>query len=341
VPDGAGKAAVADKGAAAGTAHDKDAPKDTWGATPTEATPPRAGATGDDKGDADDKDDKVDKPAPAKHGAKLSAGDDAVAEALEQLDETILALPPEQQKRLAAYKGLAKLSPRERAKKLRQLAALGVTMPGLDGAEAPDPGGDGDTPARPGAPAVSAPAGAWITNHSIDPPTGYDPQHLDVTAFLSWAVAQARKEIPDAQLIRIDTNGVSADGRANLKLPSLASDHGSIDVRFISPSRGKRDPSQPLGVARHDFKCEFRVEATPDGVEVMPIDFADCSKEHVVAVPKCSFSGVWKKAIARKAPSRNAVGNVDYRSNGSKPVWYFDIGSGFDVVFSEMFGDDC
>jgi len=50
---------------------------------------------------------------------------------------------------------------------------------------------------------------------------------------------------------------------------------------------------------------------------------------------------VWKKAIAKKAPSRNAVGNVDYRSNGSRPVWYFAIGAGFDVVFSEMFGDDC
>ncbi|HEY6180482.1 MAG TPA: hypothetical protein VIX73_38835, partial [Kofleriaceae bacterium] len=193
------------------------------------------------------------------------------------------------------------------------------------------------TPAKP----APKPAGRWITNESIDPPPGYDPEHLDVSAFIPWAVAQARKVIPDAELIRIDTNGVGPDGRANLKLASLASEHGSIDVRFISPSRGKRDPSQPLGVARHDFKCEFRVIASPEGVELMPIDFADCSKEHVVPVPRCSFAGVWKKAIARKAPSQNAVGNVDYRSNGSKPVWYFDIGAGFDKVFSQMFGDDC
>src|SRR5262249_59270127 len=105
-----------------------------------------------------------------------------------------------------------------------------------------------------------------------------------------------------------DSTGASPEGRANLKHATLASEHGSIDVRFISPSRGKRDPSQPLGVARHDFKCEFRVMATPEGVELMPIDFADCSKEHVVPVPKCRFAGVWKKAIARKAPSRNPVG---------------------------------
>jgi hypothetical protein len=50
---------------------------------------------------------------------------------------------------------------------------------------------------------------------------------------------------------------------------------------------------------------------------------------------------VWKKAIARKAPSHNAVGNVGYRSSGSRPVWYFDIGFGTDRLFSEMFGDDC
>jgi hypothetical protein len=104
-------------------------------------------------------------------------------------------------------------------------------------------------------------------------------------------------------MFRIDVDGVGPDGRANLKLPTLASPHGDLDVRFISPSRGKRDPSQPLGVARHDFKCEFRVMATPDGVELSPIDFFDCAKEHVVPVPRCSLTALWKKAIARKAPT--------------------------------------
>jgi hypothetical protein len=36
-----------------------------------------------------------------------------------------------------------------------------------------------------------------------------------------------------------------------------------------------------------------------------------------------------------------AGAEVDYRSNGSRPVWYVAIGAGADVVFSEMFGDDC
>jgi hypothetical protein len=357
---GSGSGSAADKGAPDKGVPDKGLPgkgsavagaepakDDPWGGAagvPEAAPRPDVADTPDtpdiDDDDADDVAPSAGKhpPSAAKRAGKHAAGGDPTADALDQLDEAIRALPPDQQKRLAAYKGLSKLPPRERLKKLRELAAQGFAA--AEVAEAGDPGGT-DEPATPRPPPQSPTTGAWITNHSIDPPSGYDPEHLDVTAFIPWAIAQARHAIPDAQLIRIDTNGVGADGRANLSLASLASDHGSIDIRFISPSRGKRDPSQPLGVARHDFKCMFRVEATPAGVEMMPIDFFDCAKEHAVPVPRCSFSAVWKKAIQRKAPSHNAVGNVDYRSNGSRPVWYFDIGSGFDVAFSEMFADDC
>jgi hypothetical protein len=303
--------------------------------------------SGKNDGKNDDNDDDEDAPGGTPSGT--SPADDAIAAALKQLDATIKALPPAQQKRLAAYKGLSKLPPAERLKRLRQLTQQAMAQGTAEaqgmptGIEAPDPAAiarAAGAAADDDAPAPSAPV-KWITNRSIDPPGGYDPEHVDVTAFLPWAIAQARKAIPDAQMFRIDADGVGPDGRANLKLPTLASPHGDIDVRFISPSRGKRDPSQPLGVARHDFKCEFRVMATPDGVELMPIDFFDCAKEHVVPVPRCSLAAVWKKAISRKAPSHNAVGNVGYRSNGSRPVWYFDIGFGTDVSFSEMFGDDC
>ncbi|HWJ54760.1 MAG TPA: serine/threonine-protein kinase [Vicinamibacterales bacterium] len=326
---------------------------DPWAAAAPPAQKTPAAASDDSKADSKDDDDEDDAPSGTPPGGDPT--DAAIAEALKQIDATIKSLPPGQRKQLAAYrkqlaayKGLSKLPLAERAKRLRQLQeamARGMTeAQGMAAVEAPDPAAiaraagattDDDAPAAPSAPVK------WVTNHSIDPPAGYDPEHLDVTAFVPWAIAQARKAIPDAQLIRIDADGVTPDGRANLKLPTLASGHGSIDVRFISPSRGKRDPRQPLGVGRRDFKCEFRVMATPDGVELMPIDFFDCNKEHVVPVPRCSLAAVWKKAIARKAPSYNAVGNVGYRSSGSRPVWYFGIGFGADRAFSEMFGDDC
>jgi hypothetical protein len=353
-PGGSGSAASASgTPGATGTAGAPD-PRDPWAAPSdgkpgTPEQPPATDGSGkgkEGKEDKDDRDDADDDTAAAPRPTG-KPGADPVAEALDRLDQTIRSLPPEQQKRLAVYRGLSKLPPKERMKRLRALAAQGAAgMGGPDpaeiaramaGAEADPPEPDTPTPPSPPPPAT----GAWITNHSIDPPPGYRPERVDVAAFIPWAIAQARREIPDAQLIRIDASGVGPDGRANLKLATLASEHGDIDLRFISPSRGKRDPKQPIGAARHDFKCEFRIMAEPDGVDVMPIDFADCAKEHVVPVPRCSPAGVWKKAIARKAPSQNAVGSLGYRSTGSRAVWYFDIGFGTDVSFSEMFGDDC
>jgi hypothetical protein len=305
-------------------------------------------AAGEPAGEPDDEDDaKPDaKPRPGKPADAL---DEQLTTALAQLDATIKSLPPSQQKQLAAYRGLAKLPPKERMKRLRALARSGgLGVPGLDAlTQIPDiPTADPPASDEPPPPVIPEPpppprTTAWITNTSIDPPPGFAPERVDVSAFVAWSIGQARKAIPDAQLIRIDADGVSTDGRANLTFATLASPHGSIDVRFISPSRGKRDPSQPLGVARHDFKCEFRVLAEPSGVELMPIDFADCSKEHVVPVPRCNLVNVWKKALAHKAPAQNAVGNLGYRSNGAKPVWYFDIGFGQNVAFSDTFGDDC
>ncbi|HEX4423569.1 MAG TPA: protein kinase [Kofleriaceae bacterium] len=321
-------------GGAPAAGHASPGPATSPGPAAGNAPPASSGsAAGPGAGNAPQADDDADEPHAGTPGLPPDA-DAALAQAMAQLDATIKALPPAQQRQLAAYRNLAKLPPRERMKRLRELTAQGLAIPGL---AAGDAGAGADDPLAPAAPA----GGSWVTSHHIDAPAGYDPEHLDVVAFLPWAIAQARQAIPDAQLIRIDADGVGTDGRANLVLPTLASDHGSIDIRFISPSRGKRDPKLPLGVGQKDFKCEFRIEAEPDGVDLAPIDFADCTKEHVVPVPKCSFGAVWKKAIGRKAPSHNAVGNLGYRSNGSHPVWYFDIGYGFNVAFSDMFDDNC
>jgi len=57
-----------------------------------------------------------------------------------------------------------------------------------------------------------------------------------------------------------------------------------------------------------------------------------------------SAAGIRTAAGHRRAMfvcADNAVGNVDHRSNGSRPVWYFTNGAGADVVCSELFGDDC
>jgi serine/threonine-protein kinase len=331
----AGSAAPARPGKLAGA--------DPWAASdPWAGSAPAGSAAAPHDGERDSEDDDAPDPGPAMPPEAVAQLD----EMTRQLDLALRKLPPAQRKQLAPYKDLMKLPPRQRLKRLQELSrrtpGAGPLGSGLAEAPLPPPPG-APPPPPPGAPPPGPPSGpgGWVTSHAIPPPPGFDPERVDVTAFVAWAVTVARREVPDAQLIRIDANGVSPDGRANLKLASLASDHGSIDVRFLSPSRGKRDPSQPLGAARHDYNCQFRIEAEPDGVQVMPINFFDCAKEHPVPAPRCSFARVWNKAIQRKAPSGNAVGNVDYRSNGSRPVWYFAIGAGFDVAFSEIYNDDC
>ena len=63
-------------------------------------------------------------------------------------------------------------------------------------------------------------------------------------------------------------------------------------------------------------------------------------KETLVGPPKCTFAKVWKKALAKGAPS-NAIGTLGYRADFNGVArWYFDIDDP-DMKFSEIFNDDC
>ena len=65
----------------------------------------------------------------------------------------------------------------------------------------------------------------------------------------------------------------------------------------------------------------------------------DC-KEKLVGPPKCTFAQVWKKALARNAPS-NAVAELGYRADfNGVAKWYVGIDEP-DSKFSEIFDDDC
>src|SRR5690606_4423407 len=183
-------------------------------------------------------------------------------------------LPPAARKQLEDLKQLAKLPPKERLAKWKQLAeampdvsgGLAEAMEAIDaiGAVVPAPAPTPRTP-KPStpAPSTSAPSGqpaqpgAWVVARDLSF-GGFDPKRLDGSAFIRWAVAEARKADPDAVLFRIDVSGVGPDGRANLELPTLASSHGSLDLRFFSPARAKPDPSLPIGVPDRGKTCEFR-----------------------------------------------------------------------------------
>ena len=265
---------------------------------------------------------------------------------LDAIDTSMM--PPAARKQFEDMKKLAKLPPKERLAKLKQMtkgmqaAAAGDLAEAMEAIEAIDPGAAAPKPARPGTtpPGNPPPApGKWVAAGDLSF-GGFDPKRVDVSAFIRWAIAEARKADPGALLFRVDANGVGPDGFANLELPTLASQHGSIDLRFFSPARAQRDPKLPLGVPdRSDKACEFRIEAEPDGVHIRPISGFDCKRNIAAPPPKCTTAALWKIAIAAKAP-RNAVASLGYREWSGRFKWGFDIGFGHDRVFSRAFDDD-
>jgi hypothetical protein len=223
-------------------------------------------------------------------------------------------------------------------------AVVGSRGPGATAADAPSrppsgprngapvqPAGPAQIAAKdPGAPA----AGQWFKYHALPLP-GWDPRNVDVDAFLAWATEAAKHEIPDAQLVRFDAMNVYPDGRADLTLSS----NGFVAVRFLSPSRSKRDPSLPVG-AQPDWHCMFQVMAmVQTGPVMVPMDGTSCEDERPPPVPRCNTRGAWQLMIAKHAPGGNAVAQLGYWASGTKEpaLWYGSIGG----AFSQRFADAC
>jgi serine/threonine-protein kinase len=171
----------------------------------------------------------------------------------------------------------------------------------------------------------------WFKYTQLDRPAGFTPARFDAQGYLKTALAEARRLVPDAVLFRIDADGLFSDGHADLTLEGKP----SVGFRFQSPSRSKRDPSLPLGV-EPKWQCAFQIIVSVDGVAAIPMDGWAC-KESNIGPPRCSFAAVWKRAIAKGAPSQPAVGSLGYRPVDGKGRWYFDVKG----TFSTMFDDGC
>ena len=151
----------------------------------------------------------------------------------------------------------------------------------------------------------------WFERHPVAQP--FDLKKLDIDRYIDWAIREARKNVPDAQLTWISIDGVFPSGRADLHLPTSGA-HGSIDLRFISPSRSKRDPSVPRGV-EVERTCEFRIIADPSDTEIRDMSsFGKCQSKPMPR-PRCSLAQVWKKALAQRPDLHDAVANIVYTTN--------------------------
>ncbi|HUS31379.1 MAG TPA: serine/threonine-protein kinase [Kofleriaceae bacterium] len=280
-------------------------------------------------------------PTPAPPADDPWGADDPVAEAL--INDMLGKMPPEQRKMLPKpvqdllkkYGSWAKVPKAERDKLGVDLAGMMAqmqigAMDDINDALTVDISNNADDPTH----GTGLGPDGWVMNRTFAAYAGYDPKKVDPAKTQAFIVAEAKRMVPDAVLFRIDADGVFPDGHADFSLI----ENGSIDYRFISPSRMKRDPKKPLG-AKVERRCMFRIELTKDGAWSAPMDGWDCN-ERLVGLPKCSFAQVWKKALAKKAPS-NAIGSLGYRADfNGVAKWYFDIEDP-DAKFSEMFNDDC
>jgi hypothetical protein len=159
-------------------------------------------------------------------------------------------------------------------------------------------------------------------------------KRFDVDKHIAWAIAEAKRTVPDAALFRIDVENVFPDGHADLTLPGFAYKYGGIDLRFVSPSHTKRDPSVPRGV-KVERTCALRIDGGPDGFEIRDLS-GDCD-EVGIPVPKCKMAQVWKKALAKHPDIADAVASIGYR--GKK--WWFTIYDEGKSIVSETYADDC
>ncbi|HEY5920408.1 MAG TPA: protein kinase [Kofleriaceae bacterium] len=343
---------AAGSGSEAGSAATGSAGSDTLGEAGEVAGAPVAEASPPVHDHEDEEDEKAENKAEQEDdeldAATTAQMDETFGEMFDSLSpEARAMLPPELGAALKKYGKWSKIPKAERKKLLGKIAGTTANITAragndinraLAGGElgvAPGRGGGGGGGGGGGAAAVQRPtegldADGWVKSRRFMP-SGYDPKKLSVEKYTTFAIAEAKKLVPDAVLFRIDADGVYPDGRADITL----NDSASLDFRFISPKRSKRDPKLPLGV-KQEPKCMFRVMLDKEGAWSAPLSGFECN-EPLLGPPKCKTADVWKKALAKGAPS-NAIAELGYRGWQKQAKWYFEIEG---TKFSEVFEDDC
>jgi hypothetical protein len=178
--------------------------------------------------------------------------------------------------------------------------------------------------------------GAWIEHHDVSVP-GFDAKRADTQALLALAMAQAKRDVPDAVLIRFDLENVHPDGTADLTLP-VGIRNADLMYRFQSPSHAKPDPNKPRGST--PAPCQFQLSVDQSSATILPMLMCN---ERPAGPPHCTVKEIWKRALAKHPDLGDAVAQIDYMSNivSGRTNWSFTVGEAPHWLASELFADDC
>jgi serine/threonine protein kinase len=192
-----------------------------------------------------------------------------------------------------------------------------------------------DPTSRASSPSIPRANGGWDPSPPFwgQQPSGWDPKRITVDERLLEGARLAKKQMPDAELVRIDVTGVSRDGRVNLEV------NGDTDSMFLarwrSPSLSRRPADLPVG-AKQKAPCLFYYMINEMGISAYTVDHMGC-EEKTVPTPTCTIKQVLARAESQGAPRTAYIADVSYYAFGQAPArWYVRVGA-----FSRFMDDDC
>jgi hypothetical protein len=141
---------------------------------------------------------------------------------------------------------------------------------------------------------------------------------IDVMAELARAESDARKLMPDAALLQLESQSVGmVDARGDADLTK-----GYMTFDFYSPSRKR-----------------YVHVLFMQGGERQVTELNSLSGLRVHDPPRCTVADVWAEAIRRGAPA-SSLAEIRLRSIGDGPAWTFNLGPN-GQTFSMTLPDEC
>jgi hypothetical protein len=179
------------------------------------------------------------------------------------------------------------------------------------------------------------PAGL-IALHDVTIPS-FDANRVDTEALVQLAQAEAKRDAPDALLIRFDLENVRPDGTADLTLP-VGIRSATLMIRFQSPSHARVDSNKPRGST--PAACELQLRVDVRSAQMLPSPSCD---EKPAGPAHCTVKAIWKRALAKHPELGDAVAEIHYMVNiaSGRTNWAFQVGQPPNWLASELFPDDC